>query len=55
MLNTGAISEGIGQYGNNVGLATPIEQMLGEPVVPPASARRDSALLRVGASRCRSR
>ncbi len=46
MLNAGAISEGIGQYGNNVGLATPIEQMLGEPVVPPASARRDPALLR---------
>ncbi len=46
MLNIGAISEGIGQYGNNVGLATPIEQILGEPVVPPSSARRDSGLLR---------
>jgi hypothetical protein len=46
MLNIGAISEGIGQYGNNVGLATPIEQILGEPVTPPASARRDAALLR---------
>jgi hypothetical protein len=28
--NIGAISEGIGQYGNNVALVTPIEQMLGE-------------------------
>jgi hypothetical protein len=46
MLNIGAISEGIGQYGNNVGLATPIEQILGEPVTPPSSARRDAALLR---------
>jgi hypothetical protein len=33
--NAGAISEGIGQYGNNVVLVTPIEQMLGEPVTPP--------------------
>ena len=42
----GAISEGIGEYGNKVGLATPIEQMLAEPVSPPAAARRDPALLR---------
>jgi hypothetical protein len=35
--NIGAISEGVGQYGNNVGLVTPIEQMLGEPVLPPPS------------------
>ncbi len=35
MENAGAISEGIGQYGNNVVLVTPIEQMLGEPVRPP--------------------
>src|SRR3954454_8893328 len=42
----GAISEGIGEYGNKVGLATPIEQMLAEPVSPPSSARRDPALLR---------
>src|SRR5262249_55178482 len=46
MLNIGAISEGIGQYGNTVGLATPIEQILGQPVTPPASAHRDAALLR---------
>src|SRR5256885_10124130 len=42
----GAISEGIGEYGNKVGLATPIEQMLAEPVSPPAAARPDAALLR---------
>ena len=40
MENAGAISEGIGQYGNNVALVTPIEQMLGEPVAPPSSAPR---------------
>src|SRR5205807_516240 len=33
--NIGAVSEGVGQYGNNVGLVTPIQQMLGEPVRPP--------------------
>jgi hypothetical protein len=38
--NIGAISEGIGQYGNNVVLVTPIQQMLGEPVTPPSSAPR---------------
>ncbi len=38
--NAGAISEGIGEYGNRVALVTPIEQMLGEPVVPPSSAPR---------------
>jgi len=42
----GAISEGIGEYGNKVALATPIEQMLGEPFEPPSSARRDPRLLR---------
>jgi hypothetical protein len=44
--NIGAISEGIGEYGNKVGLATPIEQILAEPVSPPAAARHDPALLR---------
>jgi hypothetical protein len=38
--NAGAISEGIGQYGNNVVLVTPIEQMLGEPVEPPPDLPR---------------
>jgi hypothetical protein len=42
----GAISEGIGEYGNKTVLATPIEQMLGEPVVPPSSARSRPSLLR---------
>lgn len=42
----GAISAGIGEYGNLVGLATPIAAILGTPVDPPASARRDPALLR---------
>jgi hypothetical protein len=35
----GAISAGVGAYGNKLGLVTPIEQMLGEPVHPPASLR----------------
>jgi hypothetical protein len=38
--NIGAISESVGEYGNKVALATPIEQMLGEPVSPPSSAPR---------------
>jgi hypothetical protein len=38
--NIGAISEGVGEYGNKVGLVTPIELMLGEPVRPPAAAHR---------------
>jgi hypothetical protein len=42
----GAISEGIGDYGNKTLLLTPIEQILDEPVSPPPAARRDSALLR---------
>jgi hypothetical protein len=42
----GAISEGIGEYGNKVALATPIEQMLAEPFMPPSSARRDPGMLR---------
>jgi hypothetical protein len=37
--NIGAISAGIGQYGGTVGLATPIEQILAEPIQPPSSAR----------------
>ena len=35
----GAISETLGQYGETVGLATPIEQMIGLPADPPATAR----------------
>jgi hypothetical protein len=38
--NVGAISEGVGEYGNMVALVTPIEEMLGEPVTPPSKIRR---------------
>src|SRR3954447_10945358 len=34
----GGLSEGVGEYGNKLVLATPIEEMLGEPVTPPAGA-----------------
>jgi hypothetical protein len=42
----GAISEGIGQYGNKVALATPIEDVLGTAAPAPRAARRAAALLR---------
>ena len=42
----GALSMGIGDYDDKTLLATPIEAMLGEPVVPPSSARRAPSLLR---------
>lgn len=42
----GAISESIGQYGNTLALATPIESMLGEDVDPPAGVRHAPGLLR---------
>jgi hypothetical protein len=45
--NAGAISEGLGEYGNEVALATPIELMLRDrPPAPAAATRRDPALLR---------
>jgi hypothetical protein len=44
--NAGAISAGVGDYGNQLALVTPIESMLGETPSPPASYRRDPALLR---------
>jgi hypothetical protein len=44
--NAGAISATIGQYGEDVGLVTPIEQMLGLPAVPPSGTRRAPKLLR---------
>jgi hypothetical protein len=44
--NAGAISEGLGEYGNHVALATPIEGMLHDRPSAPRSARRDPALLR---------
>ena len=42
----GAISESVGEYGNAVALATPIEAIVGESVEPPAAARSAPALLR---------
>jgi hypothetical protein len=46
--NAGAISEGIGAYGNHVGLATPIEEILtARPAPAPASARSAPRLARV--------
>jgi hypothetical protein len=44
--NAGAISESLGDYGNKVALATPIEAVLGEPVAPPADTRYRPALVR---------
>jgi SpoIVB peptidase S55 len=44
--NAGAISEGLGDYGNHVVLATPIEEMLGDRPARPAGARRDPRLAR---------
>jgi hypothetical protein len=45
--NAGAISEGLGEYGNDVALATPIEDMIRDrPPAPPREARRDPGLLR---------
>lgn len=39
----GALAFGIGDYDNKTVLVQPIESMLGEPVVPPSSARRATA------------
>jgi hypothetical protein len=44
--NAGAISEGLGEYGNHVALATPIESMIRDRPSAPTAARRDPALLR---------
>ena len=38
--NIGAIAYGLGDYGNKLGLVTPIRALLGQPVSPPAHARR---------------
>jgi hypothetical protein len=48
--NVGAISEGVGDYGNHLGLVTPIEQMLGESIKPPSSAPTLTAKARALAS-----
>ena len=37
--NIGAISESIGEYGGRTGLATPIEAILAQPVLPPPAKR----------------
>ncbi|MDO8209429.1 hypothetical protein [Conexibacter sp. CPCC 206217] len=37
--NAGAVSATVGQYGNDVGLVTPIQRMLGLAVKPPSGAR----------------
>jgi hypothetical protein len=44
--NAGALSEGIGEYGNKVALATPIEAILGARPSASRHARRAPALLR---------
>lgn len=44
--NIGAVAEGVGDVSNKLALLTPIEAILGEPVVPPASARSDSSVTR---------
>lgn len=44
--NAGAISEGLGEYANKVGLATPIELILGERPRTPRGSRRAPGLLR---------
>lgn len=46
--NIGAISEAVGDFGNDLALVTPIEQMLGQGPSAPRSARRDPALLAGG-------
>src|SRR3954453_6429496 len=43
--NAGAISAGVGDYGNELGVGTSIELVLGESPSPPSRARRDAALL----------
>ncbi|HWH92534.1 MAG TPA: hypothetical protein VNT03_01630 [Baekduia sp.] len=42
----GAIAQGTGDYGNKLVLVTPIETMLGEPVVPPVGATPMPAALK---------
>jgi hypothetical protein len=48
--NAGAISEAIGEYGNKVVLATPIEAILGARPTAPATARRAPGLVRAARS-----
>lgn len=46
--NAGAIAATVGQYGHDVGLVTPIEEILGLPVSPPSDARRATRAERAG-------
>jgi hypothetical protein len=41
--NVGGIGFGVGDFGNKLALATPIEAMLDQPITPPARVRRLSA------------
>jgi hypothetical protein len=38
--NIGAIAYGLGDYGNKLGLVTPIQAILGQPISPPANVRK---------------
>jgi hypothetical protein len=44
--NAGAISEALGEYGNDVVLATPIEEVLGDAPAPARGASRSGASVR---------
>lgn len=44
--NIGAIAESVGDYGNKLALATPIQAILGEPVPAPPGTRRAPAMTR---------
>lgn len=46
MRNIGAFAYGIGAYSNDVGLATPIESILGEEPEPPSGAKQAKALIK---------
>jgi hypothetical protein len=50
----GAIAQGTGDYGNKLVLVTPIQTMLGEPVVPPVSAMGASTSSKKVARRARA-
>lgn len=47
--NVGAISEGVGDFGNRKGLVTPIEEVLGEPLNPRRRVRAAGPALRSAA------
>jgi hypothetical protein len=47
--NIGAISETVGEYGGRTVLATPIESILAQPVLPPAATRSAARTAIIGA------